>query len=498
MSKPRKLLLTCATHLAGLALGWQGWNLLHPSAGTTNNAPAALSQKREDTSTAMSAEDVFAFVEAKGSLTDAQQTDASSQAEFARLLTTMEVPADIEAALTAELTEWLKDGPGDRKPSPKIMALMYHWAARDMAAMQRWTESGAGPQDAYFYHSLQVFDKLAKDKGPEALAGGLTGKFGTLTAHGVAVGLGYYADMDRALALKGTLTPQQWEMVRHRCAATWPMRRKDDILKLAITENSPDFLLEFVKRRGTEGTQWLSQAFANGSIDDSFAGQLTKSSLWEEFAKDGSILPLDERAEHLRATGNPNRDVMGEIAKSDVNQLLRSGRDWRYAFRHGEADAEQVLAEISNSLPELASKAPDALRSQLYMELVEEDPARAAALLEGLPAEQRSQIASQATRTAFANVDPNDFLTALQQVPSDTPELWDTRLQAWNHKSQLNYRRLSDDYVTWVRQLPPGLDREMAMYSLALAANHLDSGIAAEMRAGITDPALKQKLTGSH
>jgi hypothetical protein len=73
-------------------------------------------------------------------------------------------------------------------------------------------------------------------------------------------------------------------------------------------------------------------------------------------------------------------------------------------------------------------------------------------------------------------------------------ELWDARLTAWGQKGHYNYRRLSDDYVTWVRQLPPGIDREMAMYTLALSALSTDLAIVGDMRAGVTDPVLKKKL----
>lgn len=496
MPNAGKLLFTCATHLAALTLGWQAWVLAHPS-GSTAQTPPPPTLKREGTASPMSTDDVLAFAKGDDAAAKAKDDYRKTKADLKQRIGTIEVPEDIEAALARKMEEWLQDDQDHRKPSLEIMALMYHWALRDIAAMQRWAETGEGPRQVLFSHIFLAYEQVTDDKGPQALVAGLTGMYGNLTANVMAVKLGLSGDFDQTLALKDSLSKRDWELLRDRFGHTWSMNRKDDIVKLAVSEGQPAMLLRFATKHGAEGSKWLSQILSDGSIDPSFADQITKDKLWDEIAKSARVMSLDERADQMRASGDATRDVISEITRSDLTQLLRDGRDWRFAFRHGEADAAEVLAEISKSLPELASKAPDALRAQLYIEFVEEDPARAAALLETLPAEQRLQVATQAIRQPFADVDPNLFLAALQQLPSDTPELWDARLEAWNNKSTLNLRRLSDDYVAWVRQLPPGLDREMAMFSLVHSASQIDPAVSAEMRAAITDPALKQKLAES-
>ena len=323
MSKSRKILLACTTHLVGIALGWQGWVLAHAPSGTNQETSRAAPSKRDAAGNGMAVEDVFEFVQGSDSVEKEKREVARAQAEFDRELAELDVPADIEAALSRELEEWVKDDQDHRKPSAKIMALMYHWAARDIAGMLKWAESGAAAQEAIMWHSFPVYEKLSKDKGPEALAAGLNGKFAAFSAHAMAQALGTTGDIDRALALKSSLSKAQWEMLRDRFAHTWPIERKDDIAKLAIAENQPELLLQFVGIKGSEGARWLSQMLADGSLDASFAEQLSKNQVWDELAKSGSVLPLNERIDRLRRSGDADRDVVGEIAQSDVTQLLK-------------------------------------------------------------------------------------------------------------------------------------------------------------------------------
>ena len=375
-----------------------------------------------------------------------------------------------------------------------IMALLYHWTIRDAAAMTKWAATDPATQEAMMWHSFQVFAKAVKDKGPGVLTGGLGSYFSQFAGHFMASGLAQ-SDEAEVFALKSTLSDEQWRQVRGQFQHSWPFTKKDTLAKVAIADKQPEILLEFAKKNGAAGMKWLNGLMADESIDPAFKEQVTGSTAWKDYLRNDSTMPLDERIK-LLAAGNqtPTPELYEQIAGKDLAAILKNGRDWRNVFRHGEADAAEILAAMAKELPELASRAPDALRNRLFLELVEEDPGRAMSLLDGLPEAERAQIAIDAARRAFGNIDPNQFLTALSKIPSDSLDLWDARLAAWTTNTTHNHLRLAEDYVAWVRDLPPGLDREMALFSLAKTVQAKNATLAAELRGEITDAGLKQRM----
>jgi hypothetical protein len=497
MIRGRPLLLTFVTHGIALAAGWLGWSYWQGKASADGAGSAAAKRESRVEAPMLSPDEVLETVNAASTHeADAQEGEKLNR-EFDRVVATMEVPEDLAAALSAEIAEWLKDGKDQRKPSLKIMALLYHWSARDLAGLMTWAESGDAESEALLWHCIPVFSKVAKDKGPELFAGGLGGKFGGFAIFALAQELGSTADPARVLALKASLPEDRWLRLRGQLVNSWPFEQKDALVELAMAENQAAMLVGFAGRNGAEGTRWLSELMADESLDAGFRDELAKSPRWKDFVLNGTTMPLDERLKLLDAEDEARgRDVFGQLAERDLNAILKDGRDWRHAFRHGEADAAEVLAAMAKELPELAARAPEALRNQLFIQLSEEDPERAMALLDGLPEDEKAKIAIQAPRWYFGNIDPNQFLAALEKVPADTPELWDARLDAWNNKTPRNHARLDQEYVTWVRQLPPGVDREMALFSLANVVQGKDGSLAAELRGELTDAALKQRMEG--
>ena len=497
MRERPRLVITTLTHGLALAAGW--WiceQLIHSNDKRVEDRTITSRIERPVRGDEMTAEEVFAVVRDSSERERQQREQDEITAEFERLIATMEVPDDLAAALELELSEWLKDDRDHRKTSPMITALMYHWSLRDLPGMMKWAEAGAGAREAVMWHCLQVFGKVAGDAGPEALAGGLSGGMSLFVAHTMAQQLGVSADMDEILALKASLSSEAWEKVQARICHTWPFEEKDLLVNLAMAESQPTMLLEFAKRNGAEGTRWLSGLIADGELDPGFLDSLKASEGWKEQLRSNSGMPLDDRITQLRESDG-STDVIGRIAQQDVAAQLKSGRDWKHAFRNGVADATEVLEAISKELPELAARAPDELRNQLFIQLAEEDPDRAMGLLEGLSEEEKAMVAIQAPLQAFMSIDPNQFLAALANVPSTSPELWDLRLDAWNSRTGQNYARLSEDYVDWVLGMPAGLDREMALYSLAKTVTERDARLAADLQAAMSDPRLIERLEGS-
>ncbi|WP_367874272.1 hypothetical protein [Luteolibacter sp. Populi] len=497
MTNPRRVLITCLTHGTALAAGWFAWSHWRaPAEGKPGPLEAAAMPGAAGKAGELSADEVLASFNAPAEQNKDLKAEVEQNREFDRLVATMEVPADLAAALSKEIGDWLLDGKDQRKPSPMIMALLYHWTIRDPVGMMKWAESDGATQEAMMWHSFQVFDKVVKDKGPGVLAGGLGGAFGSFAAHFMAQGLGGQgADAAQVLALKDTLPEDQWRRLRGQFERTWPFQQKDTLAAVAIAEQQPEMLLEFAKKNGAEGMKWLRGLLADQSLDAGFKGQVTGSTMWQDFVRSGTTMPLDERVKLLGGDEQAQaRDLYGQLAEKDLSAILKNGRDWRHAFRHGEADAAEVLAAMAKELPELAGRAPEALRNRLFLELVEEDPERAMTLLEGLPEAEKAQVAMQAAARAFRNIDPNQFMAALGKIPADTPELRDARLEAWSHNTPRNHERLGEDYIAWVRELPPGLDREMALFSLAKTVQARDRALATGLRGELTDASLKKRM----
>ncbi len=144
--------------------------------------------------------------------------------------------------------------------------------------------------------------------------------------------------------------------------------------------------------------------------------------------------------------------------------------------------------------PQVAASNPEAIRDRVFLRLLDEDPAAAMSLLDGLPAEERAEWALYAARTDLTEAKPENFLALLQQVPAETPEQWEGRLDAWNRSSNYHRSMNGEHYAGWVQALPPGLDREMGLYALARQVAARDPALAASLRAQISDPKLKGRL----
>ncbi len=154
----------------------------------------------------------------------------------------------------------------------------------------------------------------------------------------------------------------------------------------------------------------------------------------------------------------------------DLRRFLTNGRDWRYEFHHGVSSLDDVVKAVNEGLPGVPDEARDGLNIALFRHLVEENSQKAMALLDSLPEEKRRAALFDSTWTCFVNNNPDDFLRHLSSLPEpETAKEKDERTKGWNWKARGCLDRYGDDYVEWVQQMPPGLDRDTAMNSLIWA-----------------------------
>ncbi|WP_367872760.1 hypothetical protein [Luteolibacter sp. Populi] len=479
----RHRLHALVTHLACLALGW--WVC---AAAVASKKPVAAEEGRRPREAVKSGEQILDEV-LKGK-------KGGHVADFQRVQASMEEPADFAAALDRAAAKWAQQDQLEGKTSAEMVALLYKWMEKDLLAAYAW--AGTDPLDpryrAFQAHEPYAFSDLLKDKGWRA-GSAVMGSKSPLTGRAVlllATACGSEGSVAEYARLRDMATPSSLRPLRQELGRLWPEARREELLQLALSENAPEMLRGLGGRvMSLEMMHWVRGLEAGDSLPPLFKREIAGNSAWHQMAITRRDFPLEERLSMMH--GGMGAEF---LAVMDLNAALNEGRDWRHAFRHGQAAAGDIWAAVSGEIPEMAAAVPEVLRKNLYFHLVEEDSEAARALLEGLPEDEQDRMALEATQTAFKNVDPARFLEALEPIPSDSPELWEARLEAWDQGSAWNLRRLNEDYVAWVRELPPGLDREMGLFSLAKAAGEKDPELAEQLRGEILDPKLRQRLEG--
>jgi hypothetical protein len=251
-------------------------------------------------------------------------------------------------------------------------------------------------------------------------------------------------------------------------------------------------------RNGQEGAEWLMKHMASDEMDPAFREALTNSSEYRQLLQNSPHIPIETRAEVLAKGRNDGKDaeqLMLELGGNDVARALdRTSKDWRFAFRNGKATFEEVYEAIASDLPGLAKASPDAIRLQVFKELAEENGPAAMQALAHTPEPDKWRVALKPTQHMFYNVDPQKFYDYLQAIPYDDPTLHQARFQSWVSHSQSNLDLYSRDYVDWVKNMPEGIDREMASIGILRSIGKDNKALNAEVEAWVKDPALRERI----
>lgn len=259
-------------------------------------------------------------------------------------------------------------------------------------------------------------------------------------------------------------------------------------------------LLEMVRRlRGDEERMELLSGFAgsSGEAAEWVLGVLKSGELKRVMAKElldeldlvvleVAGVDLEKRLEILRKNPDfldlPRQALVDELVAGDVRRFLEHGRDWRYEFRNDTATLEEVLRAVREGLPSLPVAGEEALRVTLFRQLAAENPVKALPLLDPFPEEKRRAILFDSTWLSHENVSPDHFMRFLAQVPdAKTPEEQELKLRGWSTKVRGYLWRYGEDYVEWVREMPPGIHREAAINSMIRATSEQHPARAREL-----------------
>ncbi|WP_265594000.1 hypothetical protein [Haloferula sp. BvORR071] len=416
--------------------------------------------------------------------------------EFERRFSALAAPADIPAALEDAMREWATGEFGAGPPSPEVTKLLYLWMEQDLLAAFRWAGSGKSKlnEEAFTRHGMLAFARFLESKGWRA----------GLQVMGQSVFDGFYAKLQVARAFGANPDPTAYAELAKlvdggnrqyfdaAIGSSWPVARLNELLKLATEEKRPGLLT------GLGGTmpsadlaRWVWRVMGDDTVPEDLRAALRSNQDFMTKILQQRDLSIEERANFLKERMGDSAPEF--IAGHDVNDVLNEGRDWRYAFRRGEAGVEEILAVVSKRLPAFAAEDPAELRKHVYFQLVEEDPVKAQELLKGLGEEDRYKLMLEAGSHSLKNIDPDIFLKAMSLVPADSPELWQGRLDAWLSNSSLNYERMGDGYTAWIRGLPAGPDRDMGLYGLATSfSEEGQDDSAKELIDEVKDPKLRE------
>ncbi|GAA5120241.1 hypothetical protein JIN84_20640 [Luteolibacter yonseiensis] len=242
-----------------------------------------------------------------------------------------------------------------------------------------------------------------------------------------------------------------------------------DFVKRQPDEVSKQLLLSGFARSDARAAPWLLDLIARGVFEGGLAARLKR-----EIGDAVVNLPdmeMNARLEARRlALGNESRSrqaLMDDLVMADVGTLLDQGRDWGHEFKNGATSLEDVLTEVKENLPNIPPEGEQALRKALFYQLCVEDPAKALPLLDTMTEEMRRGILSDTAWESHDNARPDYFLGFLQQIPQPvTAAEKDDRTRGWRMRTSGYLERYGREYVEWVRQMPPGFDRDAAVDSV--------------------------------
>ena len=505
MSDKSRIVLTALTHALALGAGWAvfAWGKAadaNAQAHSTAHSPSTKSTQREHNTADRAALEKEANELIAKILKDQEQNPIFASREQAsgdsppreiskelrEAIDKVVVPDDIGKSLQAFLDQIKDTGKNTQEQYLEAYALGYHWMARDPKGFMAWAEGDSARANFLEGIMIEMGPEWYRRLGAEAvMKAALAGKEpSTQMLMDLANNASSHLDA-AGLALGKTLLPEDmWEFFSRSAGMNWPSSKSDELVKYAVGSNMPELLVGH--KAGTpEHGRFLMKITEEIYDPPGFRDYLLGHPMAREaFLADPTMSLV------LRELSAPP----SSIAMMDVTRLLNGERDLLYAFRTGQMNAQQMWEAVAAGTPELAFEYPGELREHLFRELSEDNAAEAMKLLKEMPPAERYELALLTSRTHFNDVEPPKFLELLEQVPSDTPELWEGRLDAWNRRGFTNHERLQDGYVEWVQELPPGLDREMALYSLARAVDASNPQLAKDLRAQVSNAELQHRI----
>ncbi len=405
--------------------------------------------------------------------------------------------SDVRAAAISCLSSFKEEY--SPKEFSETQSRLLHWMRADPEGMIGYVCSLEKPQPYgnSSYLMSQILNAAVQRAGAGAALGWMRNNpaFSETFAEQMAPHFGAAGDVRQLEAFSEHLGPA-WDNIRDEALKAWPIEKGDELI--GFLEESPDLIIQYASMKSDGGAKWLLEVLKSGKLDEVTRQALETDVQFRNLLVFSSAMPAELRIREIMRLdpAQSEAEIRRRVIANDVMNALNSGPDLRYAFRHGRITGEQVYQDIASRLPGLAGASSAALRRQIYQELAEEDPQAAMTILKDLPPDARQDAITRAPLDMFGDMDPQRLYDFLQTIPTDGNDAaWNTRLQTWEERTYRNQERLGNDYITWVKQLPPGTDREMALVGLITNEyDQLPPAEAQDLAKEIRDPKLLARL----
>ncbi|WP_035614074.1 hypothetical protein [Haloferula sp. BvORR071] len=468
-----KAAILLISHLACIAAGgaWIRSSSASASDAAGNPAAAAKSGERIPRPASSTAADGSAMVERALSAAKPGPLAAESLAKLAAAY----APGDGEKAVR-RLTE---DGLSRPPSGDEFSAAFLAWFRDDPKAALLYVIKLEGMSDELLKLALAGIPleehlKLVLGLGRDQRWGHLGELLGTRLAT--------LAPDDAATFYRSNIAGSENTFALRTLVRGWP-NDAEGFLKFALAAGDVELIRSYLIGSGSslQGSALLTLLDSRNDLPESIQKLLAEGGELRGHLyryADPSV-PLDKRIAEMAnlewlkdATPEKLREgALKQISTVDINELMRNGPDYRYAFRHGAMTADEILAEVKAKFPELAAASDYETRVRVFNELASEDAEAAFALISNLPQEERNLAVIHQSRWTFRDTSPDAFFAMINLAPGpDSSDAATQRADAWQNYGSSAYGRYGDYYVDWVRELPPGVNRDAARASLAAAA----------------------------
>jgi len=493
-----KLPLLVGTHLLALGIAWSvARNVSTADAGGNDAAEAAPSRSKS----AARDRDPAGGGDGAQLLSTFMQQEAAPAARgkdpvYEKLKTSLPEADDLKAAVVEAIRLLSEDGSEGNQRMAEMEVRALHWLRRDpSAALEFFKANRQGP----FLRarlSENVLPDVFAELGVMKCIGWATEESGNLEpllgAATLEIKTGGIALLEKLMAALQVSDPEgnyrEMEVPENGPAGargevgdflfvaggSIPFADKDKLLAYASGLDIHDRvrLMDGFVRSSPQAAAWMMDLIKNGQVDEALAEQM-KGPLGNAVLG-ATELDMEQRIAARRGTENngnkPREEILRELILGDVNQVLATGRDWRYEFRNGTATAEEILAAVRGALPSIPADGGEDLIASVYHQLTEENPGRAQVLLDLLPEDKRRARQFRDTWQNYGGIDPDVFLDSMKYLPEPVTAVEkDERTKGWNWKARGFLDRFGDDYVEWVKRMPAGIDKDTAMNSLVWA-----------------------------
>lgn len=382
-------------------------------------------------------------------------------------------------------------------------AKFYRWMEDDPQAalefMNAFPDQSYGPLSSGISYGLEHWaEKTDPEKVKELVSASPEKGSSFMMMLGLGRQIGGAADLASFTKLYQEVKPGM-RMAISSVADRWPVERAGELADFAMGQSDPFLLAGSLKRMtAKEGAAWLSAALDTGGNEkalkqfamngglsilaayDAELGYEEAVALWERF---GRVTGDPANARQMAEQRLVSSEVQRFIGKGEINDVVQS-------FKEGKTDAAGVLAAIQSGLPDVSSGQPELVRDQVYGALVKIHPVAAVQLFADMTEEERFKKVNSLTATIMGTTPDPQFVYDLYEAVPYRPELGPEadRIDVWNRLSAKSYSIYGDDYIAWIRQLPAGRNRDMALTSMAAQLEKNDPEQAAALRAEKSKP----------